>query len=809
MICKVYYFTKRLFDFKLANQYLMRLYNKHTALLLSLCAALAACSDNEVLSDNPATGGETGEKTPIELSVGEATPTTRAVIIDGKGKVTAFENDTRLHLLMVSTNKEDENDKKYTVTYGLAEGSGTPPINVTNPPTASTISFNEETKDVKQTYKAEDGSIVEGYRNPANETVSKNPKESGSKDGIVRYWDDAHARNSVLSIYGFCINGTILPFGAPWNQKIDGIASNTQNIDTTEPKTWKSGAPSSYNIGAEDGSGALMKWNIGDHSTSYNSQTFLSVLYKDDICYSNNISGENCLMYGKKTSGKFDEGVIEFHRAVSLFTIIIKPGQGFDNNLRTNFKFAESKNIEMKGFFKQGYLNLADGSWSDKVLGNWTTICNATAASDSYYTLMAFVIPGNDLNSDTDASEKSAMIFTIDGNEYKLSKQDLLTAIKANEDNLSVDEENNPTGNVKEEYLTDGTKLKAGINYQFTLTVGKTKIDKIKASIVDWKTVTAEAEPDNAHSLTVKMETLAGGSADPAASRLFKSNNEDASKGYSNTYEAGKYATNGYYDLASRKAIQDTKWFWPNNSTYYHFRTISPQQNLTKDGESEKNYLTITGGAIAATNDYVWGAPLKEKHEESATAHPITYSETEGYQSYLYPAIGPTKDDIHITQFHMMSDLEVKLITTTGDDKVVLTGAKVSLVNYASQAKLMIGTGLVTECAGITTTEEITKVTDGADYTWRTVPQSLSRGERSADKVGLKITLTDGNIYEIKDLSTLSVKVNNEATTIPRWEPGKKYVYTLTLKKTAIDHIKATIVDWDTVEATYDNVVIQ
>ncbi|MCQ2212579.1 MAG: fimbrillin family protein [Bacteroidaceae bacterium] len=785
---------------------------KYTTLFLSLCAALAACSDQDVL--NPIVPD--ADKTPIELKVGDNAPSTRAVVIDGKGKVTAFENDTRLHLLMVSENADNSSDKKYTVTYGLANGSGTPPKNVTTPPTYSTISFNEDTKVVKQTFKKEDGTTGEGYLNPANETVNKNPIESNSKDGITRYWDDAHARKSKLSIYGFCINGTVLPFGAPWNQKIDGIASNTKEIDTTDPKTWKSGVPSSYTIGAEDGSGNKIKWTIGDHSASYGTQTFLSVLYKDDVCYSNNITGGNVLKFSNKETGKFDSGVIEFHRAMSLITVLIKPGNGFVSPLVSSFKFATDTNIKMQGFNKKGYLDLEKGTWSDAPeSGEWTTICNATATGDAYYTLMAFVIPGNDLNGDSDAASKTAMVFTIDGNEYKLSKQDLLAAIKANTDNQSVDSYNNPTGNVKEEYLTDGTKLKAGINYEFTLTVGKTAIDKITASIVDWKTVTASANPDNALPLTITMETSAGTSSveSPAASRLFKSSTTTAGlsgveKGYSNT-------SGQYFDLAKGNGVQNTGWYWPSNSTYYHFRTVSPIQELTKDGDSESNYLTMIGGAINNTdtgnNDYIWGAPFKEKHSEST--HEITYNATNGYNhdDYLYPAIGPTKSTIHITQFHMMTDLEINLSTTTDDgndaDNVDLTNATVSLLNYANKANLMIGIGLVNGWDDITSSQEITR--SDTKFTWRTVPQSLSRGDNANDKVGIKIVLSDGNVYEIKDLSILPVTITGSSdTTIGRWEPGTKYVYNLVLSKSKIESITATVVDWKTVTTTTSQPVV-
>lgn len=800
----------------------MKIVNKYTTLLLSLCAAFTACSDNEVLPENtPTTGGEEVAKTPIELKVGEEdtdAPTTRAAIIDGKGKVTAFEKHTRLTLLMVSEDKA-ETSPKYAVTYGLAIGNGLPATDPANVDTKSKISFaTTKTADTQQ------------YTNPANQ--QEDSKTIADGDGSMRYWDDAHARTSQLSIYGFCVNGTILPSGAPWKQMINSIVNtegtNFQNVPNASDPDYGL----DFKIGGES-NGARVKWKVGQQSGSanYTYQSFLSLLYKDDICYSNNIANYNTdgtdetkdkrMKFDNQETKKFDSGVLEFHRAMSMISFKIEPGAGFDENSSSNFNFVNG-NIALKGFYKEGLLDIKKGAWDPTSLAkgvdatyagvtgySWNSIANVTegktinVADDHTYYLLSLMIPGTDLN---DESVTDAVTFNIDGNVYKLSMKALYDAIIANRTNwnsaLSLTEsdifDKNSSGNY--------SCLKAGINYEFTFRVGKTAIDKIQAKVVDWVTVAATATPDNAHPLTINMETLAG-TETPVESYLYKSatNAEgltDVEKGYSNSDR---------FQLAGNTNVQNTGWYWPSNSTYYHFRTISPQLDLTQDGTTNDNYLTMVSGAVNTEKDYVWGAPLKEEHTAPVTNHVINYDAENGYKDYLYPAIGPTKDNIHITQLHMMSDLEINLQTTTDAATVTLAGATVSLVNYASTANLMIGTGLVVpNSSSITTTDAITKITDVTKYTWRNVPQPLSRGDAAADKVGLKITLTDGNIYEIKDLSNLTVAITGSTDTkIQSWEPGKKYVYTLTLKKSAIDNIKATVVDWETVEATYDNVVIQ
>lgn len=788
----------------------MRLRLLHTSLMVSLCALFTACSDTDLSS-----GASTSDdgKTPIELrgsTAGDVMPLSRADIIDGNGKITAFEKNTRLTLLMISKDAATSpTADKYALTYALALGSGKAPGD-SDAPEASNISF--------ATTKTVDKQV---YTDPTNinpEADTSIPSAEG--DGSVRYWDDAHGRTSQLSIYGFAVNNTILPLGAPWNQKINGEANNANLGWKTLPNDYK------YTIGGESGSNTV-KWKVGDqrNGADYKSQSFKSLLYKDDISYSNNISypdgGTDARMkFGIKTTGKFDDGKLTFHRAMSMLSFKVTIGGGFDNTKADNFRF-ENGNIALKGFNKEGYLDIKEGEWKEVSMGadatynnktgySWNKIANVTEGktidqiSDHTYHLLALVIPGTDIKNST---ETEAVSMIIDGNEYKISMKQLYDAIIANSSSWKTDWTEKDVFD-KLDSETEYVRLKPGINYEFTFVVGKTAIDKIQAQIVDWETVTGAASPDNAHDLTVSMETQAGGSQTPPASRLFKSattaaNLTGVEKGYSNT-------SGDYFDLSSGTSVQNTGWYWPNNQTYYHLRTISPRNALTVDGSTSDNYITIIGGAVNnTTNDYVWGAPLIEKHASGATSHPIVYNESKGYEDYLYPAIGPTKNNIHITQFHMMSDLEIKLLTTSGADAVTLTGATVELINYANQAKLMVGKGIVNGWSDIkTTAQAMTTITDGSDYTWRTVPQSLSRGNAATDKVGLKVTLTDGNVYEIKDLSTLPVTIGSTSTTIPRWEPGKKYVYNLTLKKSAIDNITATIVDWETVEANYDDVKI-
>lgn len=799
--------------------------------LLTLTSALAfsACVEEVVYVVNPDVP-EVGEKTPIELSassrssVGDNRQITRAVIIDGKGKVTAFEKDTRIHMLYLSEDGSSTSDlkpSKWTVTYGLAKGSGTAPADLA-------VSESSWTEAQKYSAISFDGTrrSSQTYEDPANEiTGSKTSTDDNAYEGSWRYWDDAYARNAQVSVYGVCVANTILPNGAPWNQKISGVASNAT-------PTWNSSTSIDYAIGREDGS-SKAKWTIGkyDGSNNFNSQSFLSVLYKDDLCYSNNLEGDFKLKYNTDTSSpnyhKFDKGKLVFHRAMSLITIKLNMGVGYTTS---DFKFDTNKNIKMQGFNKAGYLNIKTGEWSDVEIGGWNTICNATASSDSYFTLMAFVIPGNDLKAAVDATNnpKEALIISIGGNEYKISKLDLYNAIKANPNNVSGVE-------VKSDYLVDGTKLKAGINYEFNFTIGKKGIDAISAQIIDWQTVTADIKPSNATGIKLQLEER--GATVASAVDIYRATNSASNYDelVSYNWTTGYTETNNknvYKEIDSTWKLENT-WFWPNNLTYYHFRAIMPSgQTVTKDNTGG-DYVSLSSGSTYT--DVLWGAPMRDDGDNTdAGSFQWSYDLENGFnktnsslsdKNQIYQAIGATEDQIKLTLFHMMSDLTINIKTTSTEDKVTLVDGsdnktKVNIIGCSPTGKVLLGNGLVVP--GLrddsdVLTEPVAWKTESPTgthvYKYGIVPQNLTG-------VQLYITTPDNNQYivNLADIKATTVTTNNIVNpytqtdgkyVINSWYPGFEYTYNLTLKKKGITDITATVVNWETVNTDNEDVTIQ
>lgn len=320
-----------------------------------------------------------------------------------------------------------------------------------------------------------------------------------------------------------------------------------------------------------------------------------------------------------------------------------------------------------------------------------------------------------------------------------------------------------------------------------------------------------------------------------------------------------------------------TTWYFENNKSFYNFRTVNPGVSITPEtpvaGNSAKgDYFTmysgpacddlskgistsVLDGMVAAANykfnDYHWGATFTN------TAN-LNYVVTTGFESKLSDPIGPTTNKISIVEQHMMSNVRVVLLTpASGTDVVDLfvgenagkVGKRVvselQLTNFAGSATVRMGNGLISPTETITPNVKFTTPSynqegtgTGADgdyctsktytpsgktgsyyktaiYSYRVVPQALSRGDGASNKVGITILTPDDNMYYVvEDLSKIKPssvtgnplkgdhdKVNGEFKEIERWYPGYTYTYYFILTKTGIQALTCTIVDWVNVDA--------
>lgn len=796
---------------------------------ISSALALAACSDeveNAVTPDMP----EVGEKTPIELSVGGVdTPSSAitravgAVITDGTNKTMQnFDVNTKIFFVMRSERdatlhdgyeyKGDRLSTLYTVCRGeVAAGS-------------SNVTFNT--------------------------------------DNQQHYWDDAHARSSILSVWAYAQKGEA------WNdcsfQEI--INSEKQKIDDSYKKTFYTGSKY-YGWQTTEIYPAIREWNA--MLTDKPSEQTVRTLQCQDLLFSNNLTHnsekswpDNRLKFDFSTHKFPNPNEMKFYHAMSKITIQIKAGDGFKAD-GTDFVLANNKSIDkLAGFNTKGLFNIKDGEF--QMIHERTTITSIPKISekpgktDPNYILEALAVPNIhqflNTHGQSDAGSRfvqgldDVMIqFTIDGNTYKIKSGALYDALK----NLEVGELTNQI----HKFTDNGNyiPMEAGKNYVFTFTVGKERIQNISATLADWVNVQAEEiTPSNAYvklSLKTDEGTAVNASdpkvdlyraADPATYTGGDNYNDWAQYGWENGYTAsGAKATLGQTSTATvynaTDATSTEQWYWPDNNTFYHFRTINKGLFVTS---GTIDVVSIYSGPINDTydatdistafadgnyNDYIWGAPFK-----STAPDATVYSPTTGFcnnankaDGQLYKGIGSTKDNILLIQHHMMSNIYVDLETTDGTlhDEVVLTGATVKLVRYAKEAKLQMGNGLVTgydnydDGTGTSMTVDVHTAETGIpayDYSYRVVPQSMtntSNGVGAGTKVGMVITAADGNVYIIDDLST--IKEKSTETRITEWLPGKKYYYKFVLKKTGITNLSATIVDWKTVTAEDETVQIK
>lgn len=594
-----------------------------------------------------------------------------------------------------------------------------------------------------------------------------------------RYWDHVHGKCSGLSIYAIAVpNKTVL--------------TNTTNktnftINNEGTNVWGK----MVNKGTTTAISHNVTWNITPTQTP---ATFAD----EDLTASNNIrkvaeDNDKRLQYVSKTFEKATgEKKLVFNHVLSRLTIQIK------RNSATFTDALSVSNVKLIGFNNSGTYNVQTEEYTGMSSENMDIVGNTTSNAAGYeaaYTGLVF--PEKTLG---DANTEAVLTIVANGNSYNVTGKEIADAIKAN---------------VGGKGDVSFTKLEAGKNYVIQVTIGLTGIDNLQAKLVGWNDVTGTlAELSNARIQLTSMESESGAATDVAYD-IYRAARTYTGDDLTNTAAIDAFTDKnfgtGYGDkLALAADATQTSWYWPNSTTFYHIRTIAPQGTALTTAAND--YINISGGAQAAGNDYIWGAPLEETHSGEAPIdhNPYTYApSSDGYGTYIYKAIGATKDKICITQFHMMSNIEVELQSEEeANGGVNLVGSTVYLVRFAATGTMQIGNALITPTTTITTTPTAIAQILGAtaikaNHNYRVVPQAVSRGGEAADKIGLVIVTADRNSYLVEDLSTITV--SGSSTPIERWLPGKSYKYTFKIMKKKIEALQARLVDWTTVTGTIPN----
>lgn len=679
--------------------------------------------------------------------------------------------------------------------------------------------------------------VATGQRQAAGTDYSEVVFVSTSEANNVRYWDDAHGRNSLLSVFAVAI---------PDNSS----DLNTDILSTGDAsKEW--GATASHELASD--------WTV---STVQDNDKQA----KEDLVYSNNITagGKNGvytydfatdkytpakgatghadgqMKFQLKNSqdptspGKFNRGHLVFKHALSRLTIELVKSTGFATT--DPFDFQGTTQITLLGMPTKGKLNVATGEWSvetgETSHATITSLYKTSTESSAAGTYMAQVLPGYSFMENSDVNVLS---FTIDGNTYYVTQKDIFAALNTTDNTTGTDPK------IKVEQTTDATpvnfiQMKEGKNYSLKINVEKAKIQNITATLADWATVTAEDKTPSNSRISFTLTTTGTDACNnfdlyrlPQTRGASDSETTFEGKAWSGNYT--DYVTTTSDAATDKKMTQSnskwsTPWYYKDNLTYYHFRTVNEGTTINQNSSTNEDYFVMTSG----TTDYHWGAPMKsvtgDAFKYNITSN-TTSGGTEGYTNALYPAIGSTTSDIKIQEIHMMSSIEVILKTVSGDEGVKLLdgtkGSTVELTYFSETGDVKMGNGFITPSSTIKDKQAITSPattsndtyytvvsTETKPFTYYVVPQPLVRNDGENKQVGITITTPDNNTYYVvEDLASITPSsVGSQAgqqhatsSAIERWYPGHKYTYTFTLKKKKIESITCSVADWVTVTA--------
>lgn len=599
-------------------------------------------------------------------------------------------------------------------------------------------------------------------------------------NGETRYWDDAHGRKSILSVYAIAVPGntskledTVLNGVDTW--RTDNAADNTLTWSVTDVQTEDllkaEDLTYSNNIQIGDvGANGVYTW---DYNTgSYPAYTLANAT-KHNV--NSNIDGR---MYFTQAdvalnnvptdaAGHYDRGRMEFRHALSRIQVNLIKGEGYST----------FTNVTVKALSQvaSGTFDIKTAAWSNK--SDATAI---TMAKKEIATFEAQMLPGYAFADDTER----AIELTVDGNTYIITNTQLRTALTG-KDGVNAD------------FSTE-----MGKRYVFDITVAKTKIQNITATVLDWVDVKGEEiEMDNSH---VKFTFLSPTGTSCGMDDInFYRYGQGLDKVYTdNTYEAPATAASGKaFDGPATLSDErsdgkfETNWYYEDNKTAYHFRTLN---NAAKDKvNSDQNAFTMTA---ASSVDYHWGAPM---------ASTPVYSFENGFAANIAKGVvSATKDtELKIQEIHMMSNIIVKLKSNpeTGDAAINLSDAQVTITDLYTGASVDMGTGKIT-ATGDLGNNVMTAADEGKTHTFSVIPQILERSSGTKKYVGITIKVAGNEYHIVEELKTIK-DASNKAIT--EWLPGHTYTYTFTLSKKKIEVITATIAQWIPVNGENVNIGLE
>ncbi|MBQ0045929.1 MAG: fimbrillin family protein [Prevotellaceae bacterium] len=617
------------------------------------------------------------------------------------------------------------------------------------------------------------------------------------------YWDDygtadpnnmsdGRGRKKGLTIYGVAVND-----------------------ETTAPEvsTWEA-----------------LSWTLAaDQSNNWNTK---------DLLISNNVK-----VGGPDDTYKFEERslgkLLEFTHAMSKITVRLIANDGFPTTGtglvgNTTNKFEALPEVKLTSNETGGSntewaytscnVNVTTGAVTSAANPAVITMYSQTTSDNTYTAIYdALVVPGSCFGTDD-----NAVIARIeaDGNIYYVTAKE-----------------------IRAKSASTDYKTASGKNYIITVKVNKTDID-VTATIKNWEDVEAgEASPkinvtadwgDASATGTITEFCLYRSASDVKSDPKVKNDMSGYSKGLNTAANNGFFPHESVITKSSGTWTMSPALYWPAHDTHYHFRGVMPTTSTAAIADGTKPtapHVEALSASDATQIIKIWDAEFGADLFPSnlAIGKPIIPAGTK-CSNGDHPAVDvndygicATEGKINLEFKYMMSQVEVELKTTDGDDKVRLEDATVEIINgyIEGYAKLgdreIVPTGSVdaftlpaVSTAGLSgdalTTAENTRkgaIVPQKLYSTTSYTATPSNDFTSTNNLRFKITITntDGthDVY-YTDIAPIKKKGTTTGEMVAPdgyWKSGTHYKYELTLSKTGLTVI-ATLKDWIHVEAVED-----
>jgi hypothetical protein len=588
----------------------------------------------------------------------------------------------------------------------------------------------------------------------------------------VLYWDDygtadpdnANGRTQGLTIYGVAIDSMSVT-----DAGLSGLLA--ANADWT-----------------------ALNWTLPANQTL---ATPGNIPSRHDLLISNNVQAipngyDGRYKFSERGSGR----CLNFKHAMSKITVILTAGAGFvdktsDNDSDVDFQndpvVLLTSNTSTEWACTKGNVNITSGEVTltgTSSSGDPAVITMYQASSTGHVvTKEALVMPGSKFASD------DAIIARInaDGNIYYVTAEKIRTAI------------NSSTHGTDGAYSTE-----AGKNYIIKVTVDKTGISKVSATVTNWTNVDAVAV---APKINVTGDLGSEGSA------LENGNYSFYRSAYVNatSINTGYGIKNGTTNFFAEESIitksgstwtMSTPLYWPDHNTHYQFRCVWPQTTTEDDASKPRvktsgdyQVIEISNVQYPSTSGYpsdlMIARPEVANQDKNCGNNESTHTKCNLYTQGICAREG----NIKLTFKYMMSKVEVNLSTSGESDpnKVILTNAKVELINIKNTGEVKLGDmGVIP--TGDTGYYELHPVSESPNSRLDAiVPQDIT-----STKFKITIFKSGDPGQGVDDIYYADI-VNY---TPEGWISGNHYVYNLTVTKTDVQ-VSATLTDWNTVNANH------